>query len=67
MKRVITLTVEEDLSDAKDKVKNALKKLGNNSEILVLSHSDISYLFRGYSVEKGKNEEGIWIIRVKKN
>jgi len=67
MKRVITLSVEEDLSDVKDKVKTALKKLGNNSEILVLSHSDISYLFRGYLVEKEKNEEGIWIIRVKKN
>ena len=66
MKRVITLSVE-DLSDAKDKVRNVLKRLGNDGEILVLSRSDISYLFRGYSVEKEKNEEGIWIIRVKKN
>ena len=66
MKRVITLSVE-DLSDAKDKVKNALKKLDNNSEILILSRSDISYLFKGYSIEKGRNEEGIWVIRVKKN
>jgi len=66
MKRLMTLTIE-DLSEAKDKVKNTLRKLDNNSEILVLSHSDISYLFKGYSVEKGKDEEGIWIIRVKKN
>ena len=67
MKRVITLSVEEDLSDVKDKVKSVLKKLDNNGEILVLSRSDISYLFRGYSIEKEKNEEGTWIIRVKKN
>ena len=66
MKRLITLTVE-DLSEAKDKVRNALRKLDSNSEMLVLSHSDISYLFKGYSVEKGKDEEGIWVIRVKKN
>lgn len=66
MKRLITLSIE-DLSDAKEKVKKVLKKLDNNSELLVLSRLDISYLFRGYSVEKEKNEDGVWVIRVKKN
>ncbi|BFH72803.1 hypothetical protein SJAV_07470 [Sulfurisphaera javensis] len=66
MKRIITLSLE-DLTDAKDKVKKALKKLEYEDEIILISKVDVSYLFRGYTVEKERNEEGLWIIRVKKN
>ncbi|QIW25181.1 hypothetical protein EWF20_14210 [Sulfolobus sp. S-194] len=66
MKRIITLSLE-DLSEAKDKVRRVLKKLQYEDEVIILSKSDISYLFRGYNVEKEKNEEGLWIIRIKKN
>lgn len=65
MKRLITLYVE-DLNDVRERVKKSLKALHNGDEMIVLSVSDISYLFRGYSVEKQK-EEGMWIIRVKRN
>ncbi|BFI76062.1 hypothetical protein [Sulfurisphaera ohwakuensis] len=66
MKRIITLSLE-DLSEAKDKVRKVLKKLQYEDEVIVISKSDISYLFRGYNVEKEKDEEGLWIIRIKKN
>jgi len=57
----------EDLSEAKDKVRKVLKKLQYEDEVIVISKSDISYLFKGYNVEKEKDEEGLWIIRIKKN
>ncbi|GAA5419952.1 sulfurtransferase TusA family protein [Sulfurisphaera tokodaii] len=66
MKRIITLSLE-DLSEAKDKVRKVLKKLQYEDEVIVISKSDISYLFKGYNVEKEKDEEGLWIIRIKKN
>ncbi len=66
MKRIITFSLE-DLSEAKDKVRKVLKKLQYEDEVIVISKSDISYLFKGYNVEKGKNEEGLWIIRIKRN
>jgi len=66
VKRIITLSLE-DLSEAKDKVRKVLKKLQYEDEVIVISKSDISYLFKGYNVEKEKDEEGLWIIRIKKN
>ena len=55
-----------DLEEAKDKIKRELKKLGNGEELILLSPIDISYMCKGYKVDKGK-EEDLWIIRVRRN
>lgn len=66
MKRIITLTLE-DLDEAKEKVRGTLKKMSVDDEVILISKSDVSYLFKGYTIQKEKNEEGMWIIRIKRN
>ncbi|AAY80362.1 hypothetical protein [Sulfolobus acidocaldarius] len=65
---VVTLT-EGEIENNKEKLSNILKKLRVNDELILLSKLDVSYMFKGYKiVEKNKDdEEGIWILRVKKN
>ncbi|MFP3065249.1 MAG: hypothetical protein RXR59_06905 [Sulfolobus sp.] len=55
-----------DLEDAKDKIRRELKKLRNGDELILLSPIDLSYMCKGYKVDKGK-EEDLWIIRVRRN
>ncbi|MFP3346557.1 MAG: hypothetical protein RXR17_03830 [Sulfolobaceae archaeon] len=56
----------KDLEEVRNKSKELLKKLKRNETLILMSDVDISYLFRGYEVEKAK-EDGIWIISVKRN
>ncbi|AHC52465.1 hypothetical protein SUSAZ_04640 [Sulfolobus acidocaldarius SUSAZ] len=65
---VVTLT-EGEIENNKEKLSNILKKLRVNDELILLSKLDVSYMFKGYKIlEKNKDdEEGIWILRVKKN
>jgi len=57
---------QKDLEEVRNKSKELLKKLKRNETLILMSDVDISYLFRGYEVEKAK-EDGIWIISVKRN
>ena len=57
---------QKDLEEVKNKSKELLKKLKRNETLILMSDVDISYLFRGYEVEKAK-EDGIWIISVRRN
>jgi len=57
---------QKDLEEVRNKSKELLKKLKRNETLILMSDVDISYLFRGYEVEKAK-EDGIWIISVRRN
>lgn len=57
---------QKDLEEVRNKSKELLKKLKRNETLILMSDVDISYLFRGYQVEKAK-EDGIWIISVRRN
>lgn len=57
---------QKDLEEVKNKSKELVKKLKRNETLILMSDVDISYLFRGYEVEKAK-EDGIWIISVRRN
>lgn len=57
---------QKDLNEVKSKAGELVKKLKMEDTLILMSERDISYLFRGYKVEKAK-EEGIWIISVRRN
>ncbi|WP_221286902.1 hypothetical protein [Stygiolobus caldivivus] len=67
MQRLIVVDMSKtDLEEIRNKSKELLKKLKRNETLILMSEVDISYLFRGYEVEKAK-EEGMWIISVRRN
>ncbi|QGR18609.1 hypothetical protein [Stygiolobus azoricus] len=67
MQNIIVVDMsQKDLEEVRNKSKELLKKLKRNETLILMSDVDISYLFRGYEVEKAK-EDGIWIISVRRN
>lgn len=67
MRNIIVVDLShKDLEEVKNKSRELLKKLKRNETLILMSDVDISYLFRGYKVEKAK-EDDIWIISVRRN